>query len=64
MKTLKRIKRFLKKVFRKVLKSSDPLSVLREDTYSNEELDEMSGRMHRRQYAEQQGIETDFKRLD
>lgn len=64
MKALKRIKRFLKKIFRKAVKH-DPLALLREDTYSNEELDEMTGRMHRAQYArEQEQLANDLNRLN
>lgn len=33
---------------------NDPLVIVREDTYSNEEIDEMTGRMHRKQYQESQ----------
>lgn len=35
----------------------DPLAILREDTYSNEEVNEMTGRMIREQYiAEQEEV--------
>lgn len=34
--------------------NTDPLAILREDTYSNDDIDRMTGAMHRRQYAESQ----------
>jgi uncharacterized protein YoxC len=34
--------------------SSDPLHILREDTYTNDDINRMTGEMHRRQYAESQ----------
>jgi len=34
--------------------SSDPLRILREDTYTNDDINRMTGEMHRRQYAESQ----------
>lgn len=32
----------------------DPLRILREDTFTDDETNEMVGRMHRKQYAESQ----------
>jgi hypothetical protein len=34
--------------------SSDPLHILREDCYTNDDINRMTGEMHRRQYAESQ----------
>ncbi len=33
--------------------NADPLKLLREDTYSNEEIDEITGHMHREQYRKE-----------
>ena len=46
---MKRIIKIAKRIVRKI-KKHDPLAILREDTYSNEETDEMTGRMIRNQY--------------
>jgi uncharacterized protein YoxC len=32
--------------------TTDPLSILREDSYTNDDINRMTGEMHRRQYAE------------
>ena len=48
-----KIKRLLKKAFRLFKRKADTLHVLREDVYSNEEINEMTGRMIREQYHKQ-----------
>ncbi|HEY5508425.1 MAG TPA: hypothetical protein VIK29_07135 [Paludibacter sp.] len=51
MKTAK----FIKKTFRWIKrKTHDPLSILREDVYSNDDLNRMVGAMHREQYKASQ----------
>jgi hypothetical protein len=35
----------------------DPLSILREDVFTNEEVNEMTGKMVREQYLEDQKVE-------
>jgi len=37
-----------------IITPKDPLSILREDTFSNEETNEMVGKMIRRQYIKEQ----------
>ena len=48
MKAIKFMKRALRWFKRKT--TNDPLHMLREDTFSNEEINEMTGRMIREQY--------------
>ena len=39
---------------KKKTKIPDPLRILREDTFTDDETNEMVGRMHRKQYADSQ----------
>lgn len=52
MKAIKLIKKALRWFKKKP--SNDPLHMLREDTFSNEETNEMTGRMIRQQYKSEQ----------
>ena len=48
----RKIKRLLKRIISWFKKPTDPLSILREETYADEEINEMTGRMIREQYKQ------------
>ncbi|HEY5509048.1 MAG TPA: hypothetical protein VIK29_10270 [Paludibacter sp.] len=50
-----KVTKFIKKAFRWMKrKTIDPLAILREDVYSNDDINRMVGVMHRKQYQESQ----------